>query len=273
MTPAPLASAFDVLSYGGKATQLGAAIRAGLPVPNGFGLGAALVDAIVQGEASARAELGKICAQMPGSLAVRSSAIGEDSADASFAGQHATYLNVCGTDAVITAVEAVWQSARTDSAMAYRTRVGADADVRVGVVIQTLVEADVAGVLFTRNPVTGDDELVVEAAWGLGEAIVQGLVVPDRYRLARGGGILENTIGFKEIAVRRAPDGATREEAVALELVEQSCLDASNLTALCDLVVDCDRVFGPGPHDIEWAIEGQTLYLLQLRPVTNLSSN
>lgn len=268
MNPVPLAAAFDEKVHGGKATQLGAAIRAGLCVPEGFALDTVFVDAIASGYSGALAELGRICAQVPGQLAVRSSAIGEDSAGASFAGQHATILNVAGPEAVMDAVMAVWLSARTESAMAYRQRVGADMDVRMGVVIQRLVAADVAGVLFTCNPMTGNDELVVEAAWGLGEAVVQGLVIPDSFRMDRAGRVLESRAGFKDIMVKRMPEGRTCTEAVAAHLVEFPCLDAEKLAVLKELVVRCDSVFGTGPHDIEWALEGETLYLLQLRPVT-----
>tara|TARA_R110002096_G_scaffold22830_30_gene73240 strand:- start:18 stop:839 length:822 start_codon:yes stop_codon:yes gene_type:complete len=268
MTPVPLSQARDEQVYGGKATQLGAAIRAGLPVPEGFALGTAFVDAIASGASGALSELERICARMPGHVAVRSSAIGEDSAGASFAGQHATVLNVAGTEAVLAAVLVVWQSARTDSAKAYRERVGADMAVNMGVVIQRLVGADVAGVLFTCNPVTGQNELVVEAAWGLGEAVVQGLVIPDSYRMDRAGLLLDSRAGFKDVRVQRLPEGRTCTKAVAAHLVECPCLDAQKLAALRDLVARCDDVFGAGPHDIEWAFEGETLFLLQLRPVT-----
>ena len=122
--------------------------------------------------------------------------------------------------------------------------------------------------MFTCNPVTGKDELVVEASWGLDEAIVQGLVIPDRYRISRTGAVLESVAGGKNTAVRRDREGTTRQEPVAPELVDQLCLYGPQLTALRDLVDRCDDVFGAGPHDIEWAFEGQTLYLLQLRPVT-----
>ncbi|MDI3338824.1 PEP/pyruvate-binding domain-containing protein [Defluviimonas aestuarii] len=269
MIAVPLSAAADAQLFGGKAAQLGAAIRAGLPVPGGFGLHYDLVESIVRKEDGACAEVDRICNALPNALAVRSSAIGEDSAAASFAGQHATLLNVKGYDATIAAVEAVWQSARTESAMAYRARVGADMAVRVGVVIQQLVDADVAGVLFTRNPVTGADELVIEAAWGLGEAIVQGLVIPDRFRIGRAGDVLERVAGYKDLAVRRDPNGATRQERVGPDLAERPCLTTADLDALAALTVKCDEIFGPGPHDIEWALAGQTLYLLQLRPITN----
>jgi len=268
MNAVPLVDARDARAFGGKAVQLGAAIRAELPVPDGFGLAADLVDALARGEQTARAQLAAVCARLSGPLAVRSSAVGEDSAVASFAGQHATVLNVCGVQAVTEAVEAVWRSAWSESALAYRRRVGANEAVRIGAVVQTLVAADVAGVLFTHNPVTGADELVVEASWGLGEAIVQGLVIPDRYRIGRGGDVLDRTAGSKEVAVRLRADGDTRHESVEPELVEELCLADAELRGLHELAARCDDVFGSGPHDIEWAFEAGALYLLQRRPVT-----
>jgi len=269
MTAVPLAEARDERALGGKAVQLGAAIRAGLPVPDGFALAADLVEAVASGEEAALVKLRAVCARLDGPLAVRSSAVGEDSATASFAGQHATLLNVFGVEAVIEAVQAVWQSARSESALAYRRRVGADAPVQIGTVIQELVAADVAGVLFTRNPVTGADELVIEASWGLGEAIVQGLVIPDLYRVARDGDVLQGTAGSKQEAVRLLRDGDTTREPVQPELVEKLCLGRAELRALFELAIRCEEIFGPGPHDIEWAFEGAALYLLQRRPVTS----
>ena len=268
MTSVALAEARDERAFGGKAVQLGAGLRAGLPVPAGFALGADLVEAIARGEQAARWELAAVYARLRGPVAVRSSAVGEDSAAMSFAGQHATVLNACGLEAVTEAVEAVWRSAWSESALNYRRRVRADETVRIGVVVQQFIAADVAGVLFTRNPVTGADELVVEASWGLGEAIVQGLVIPDRYRIARGGKVLEQIAGLKKLAVRQHADGDTRHEPVAAELVEELCLAAAELRALGELAALCDEAFGPGPHDIEWAFEVGILYLLQRRPVT-----
>jgi pyruvate,water dikinase len=258
--------------FGGKAVALGAAIRAGLPVPEGFALDASLVDALARGDDEARALLEEPCARLVGPLAVRSSAVGEDSAAASFAGQHASVLGVQDAAAAAEAVRTVWRSAHTESALAYRERVGADGSVRIGAVIQRLVDAETAGVLFSCNPMTGDDELVIEASWGLGEAIVQGLVIPDLFRVGRTGTVLACRPGSKTIAVRRRADGDTGQEPVAPELVEQLCLNAAELHALCDLVARCDRVFSPGPHDIEWAFESGRLALLQRRPITHRRS-
>lgn len=269
MIPIGLADARDEQTYGGKAVQLGAALRAGLPVPDGFALPAELVEAIARGDGAARATLDALGEGLTGPLAVRSSAIGEDSAAASFAGQHATLLNIHGPHALVQAVEAVWRSAWTESALAYRRRVGLEGPVRIGVVVQRLVAADVAGVLFTRNPITGVDELVVEASWGLGEAVVQGLIAPDLYRVARTGQVVERRPGAKKVAVRRLDDGGTRTEPVEPALVRRLCLDAEHLQALAQIADRCDEVFGPGPHDVEWAFESGAPYLLQRRPVTS----
>src|SRR6185369_7934552 len=128
-------------------------------------------------------------------FAVRSSAVDEDGASASFAGQHLTLLNVHSAADVAGAVREVWWSANSDSAITYRQRVGLFRRPSVGVVVQSLLDPDSAGVMFTRNPVTGDDELMIEASWGLGEAVVSGLVIPDNFRVARSGEVLARTPG------------------------------------------------------------------------------
>lgn len=267
MAPVPLHQADDPLAFGGKAAQLGAALRAGLNVPAGFGLHHEFVAAVARGDAAARAALDAACATLRGPFAVRSSAIGEDGASASFAGQHATLLNV---HAVGAAVAEVWQSGAADSAAAYRARVGAEGPVRMGVVVQRLVAADTAGVMFTRNPITRADELIIEAGWGLGEAIVQGIIIPDSFRLRPDGTVIERRPGLKNVAILRRPGGDTHEVAVEPHLVEALCLADSHLAALAALARACDAAFGAVPHDIEWAFEGDALYLLQRRPVTGM---
>jgi pyruvate,water dikinase len=236
-------------------------------VPEGYALDTTVVDALARGDDEALAVVHQLAGALAGPVAVRSSAAGEDSAAASFAGQHATVLNVQGA-AIAAAVRTVWDSARSESALGYRRRVGAEGPVRIGVVVQRLVDADVAGVLFSRNPMTGADELVIEASWGLGEAIVQGLVIPDFFRVDRSGAVVERRAGSKHIAIRRNAGGDTKREPVAPELIERLCLADAELDALCGLVSRCDEVFEAGPHDIEWAFESGTLALLQRRPVT-----
>ena len=175
----PLSAAADESLFGGKAVSLGAAIRAGLPVPPGIVLAWHVVERVA---AADRDHAGAILdsPHLPDSrLAARSSAIGEDSSGASFAGQHTTKLNV-RRHTLPDAVRAVRESAFTPSALAYREKKGIAAPPRIGVVVQELIEPVAAGVLFTRNPITGADERLIEAAWGLGEAVVNGSVVPDR---------------------------------------------------------------------------------------------
>lgn len=261
-----LPDAHDEWAFGGKATQLAAAVAAGLPVPPGIALSARLVEAVAAGVAGAAAEVRHAAGTLAAPLAVRSSAVGEDSAAASFAGQHATRLGV-PAHSVVEAVAAVFASARTDAALAYRRRLGVEGEPQTGAVIQPLLPADVAGVLFTQNPVTGSDERVIEASWGLGPAVVNGLVIPDRYRIARGGAVLERVLGHKDFAIRALPNGETAQHRVSPERAAGACLDTSQLTALEQLASACEQLFG-NERDIEFTFASGTLYLLQCRPLT-----
>jgi pyruvate phosphate dikinase-like enzyme/cyclic nucleotide-binding protein len=263
----PLVGADQEELYGAKAVGLGDALRAGLPVPPGVALPGAAVDAIASGEAEATAALRDAVRTLPMPVAVRSSAVGEDSAGASFAGQHITVLNVPSAEAVEGAVREVWWSANSDSAITYRKRLGVFERPRVGVVVQSLLQPETAGVMFTRNPITGADERMIEASWGLGEAVVSGRVIPDSFRVARGGDVLERRAGLKRFAIRGVSGGGTVDEDVAPDLVESLCLSDEHLRALSVLADDCERVYGEG-RDIEWAFADGQLYLLQCRAVT-----
>jgi hypothetical protein len=139
------------------------------------------------------------------------------------------------------------------------------------VVVQSLLDPDVAGVMFTQNPVTGAAERVIEAAWGLGEAVVAGLVIPDTYRIASDGTVLERTPGLKRIAIRSRADGGTYEEDVPADRTEALTLDDAQLAQLNQLAHHCETVYG-NARDIEWAIADGTLYLLQCRAVTTSTS-
>ena len=171
------------------------------------------------------------------------------------------------TEGLTAALREVWWSANSDSAITYRQRVGLFHRPSVGVVVQSLLDPESAGVMFTQNPVTGEDERLIEASWGLGEAVVAGLVIPDHYRVARSGEVLERAPGLKKIAIRALPQGGTVEEDVPAELRESLCLDDDRLEELNRLAGRCEQVYGPG-RDIEWAFAGGTLYLLQCRAVT-----
>jgi pyruvate,water dikinase len=165
------------------------------------------------------------------------------------------------------ALREIWWSANSDSAISYRQQVGLFTRPSVGVVVQTLLDPDVAGVMFTQNPITGADERVIEASWGLGEAVVAGLVIPDSYRIDHSGQVLEAKPGRKSIAIRSVATGGTVEEKIPSDRAEQLCLDEDQLGKLSQLADRCDKAYGPA-RDVEWAFAGGTLYLLQCRAVT-----
>lgn len=265
-----LVEARDAASFGSKAVGLGDALRSGLPVPSGVALSGAVVEAVATGDRAVIDEVADVAGMLDAPLAVRSSAADEDGAEASFAGQHLTLLNVASVDDLVPALCQIWWSANSDSAISYRKRVGLFTRPSIGVVVQSLLDPAVAGVMFTCNPLTGADERVVEASWGLGEAVVAGLVIPDHFRVDRGGKVLERVPGRKQVAIRPLPHGGTAEEPVSGELVSRLCLDDDQLLALQALATRCEEVYGPG-RDIEFAFagkEGTELYLLQCRAVT-----
>jgi hypothetical protein len=263
----PFTKARETSLFGSKAVGLGGAARQGLPVPPGVALSGDLVEAVASGDDKAIEKVAKAIAALPPPFAVRSSAVDEDGAAASFAGQHLTLLNVHSAADVPAAVREVWWSANSDSAITYRQKVGLFTRPSVGVVVQTLLDPAVAGVMFTEHPVTGADERLIEASWGLGEAVVAGLVVPDHFRLDRSGQVLERKAGRKRIAIRSLPNGGTFEQQVSPADVSRLCLDDSQLAALCELALACEKVYGPR-RDIEWAFQDGKLYLLQCRAVT-----
>jgi pyruvate,water dikinase len=266
-----LAAAADESLFGGKAVSLGVALRAGLPVPPGAALAWDVVARVAEGHADVVGALVESPHVPDSRLAARSSAIGEDSGGASFAGQHTTKLNV-RRHTLVDAVRVVWESAYTPSALAYRDRKGLAASPRIGVVVQVLIEPIAAGVLFTRNPVTGADERLLEASWGLGEAVVNGSVVPDRYRCSPAGIVLEFTPGQKDIKVwyGEGQDAGTMEVPVDEHLHAAPCLTDDHVANLNDLADRCRLVYGPD-LDIEWAVGPDSrVHLLQCRPITTL---
>ncbi len=265
----PLSEAEDEKRFGGKSVSLGSAIRSGLPVPPGFALSVDLVDSVAAQDEVSIGMLEETYVGIGGALAVRSSAVGEDAKDASFAGQHVTILNVRTPDALSQAVREVHNSAHSASALAYRKRMGIEDPPRIGVTLQQMVEPESAGVLFTRNPATGAQERVIEAAWGLGEAVVSGLVVPDSYRVASDGEILEISIGEKDMCLRSTPEGGTEEVPVEDARVRARVLDDSRLGDLHRLTLGCEEFYGSG-LDIEWAFSEGSLFLLQCRSITRI---
>ena len=264
----------DAESVGGKGFSLSQTGQAGLPVPAGFCVTAdayrthggpqkRINDSLCETIFAAYRKLGG------GVVAVRSSATAEDGAEASFAGQQETILGVDGEPALRAAVEKCWASLHTDRAKAYRVRQGVDeSTLAMAVVVQKLVEAEVAGVMFTLDPwdATGK-HLRIEASWGLGEAVVSGKVTPDRFQVDRDTGeITEQAAGIKHVRIDR--DG---EHAVPIEQQKTLCLDAAQLKALADLGRDVEKFYGE-PRDIEWAIAAGKCWLLQARPITTASA-
>jgi pyruvate, water dikinase len=269
----PLGSSIDTQVYGGKAARLSETLRAGLPVPPGFALHPDCVARAAQGQLlpNERAALEYSLAQVKdGAVAVRSSAIGEDGTSASFAGQHASFLNVRGLDEVLSAIASVWASGQTEAARRYRARMSIAGEPRVAVIVQALVPAEIAGVLFTVDPISGSGERwFVEASWGLGEAVVGGLVTPDRYVIARTGELLERQLGRKDVVMVADEHRGTRESAIDdLARIQGACLGEKELVRLAALGAACEGLFG-AHQDIEWALSSGTLYLLQCRPVTS----
>ncbi len=256
-----------VLLVGGKGLSLARTAAAGLPVPPGF---VVTTDAYRANRAGHSEALKKqveaaYVALGGGPVAVRSSATAEDGADTSFAGQQETILGVEGIEPLLIAIQRCWQSLYTERAVAYRKAQGIAEDcAAMAVVVQTLIPADVAGVLFTRDPAdpTGT-RMSVEASWGLGEAVVSGRVTPDRFTVDREtGNAIDRKPGAK--TVRITPRG---EEPVPTELQAALCLTDAQLAALAELGRHVEAVYGD-PRDIEWAFANGELYLLQARPIT-----
>jgi pyruvate,water dikinase len=204
------------------------------------------------------------------SVAIRSSATAEDLPEASFAGQQETFLHVAGSEGTVDRVQACWASLYTPRAIYYRVKNDFPHDqVRMGVVVQRMVEADRAGVLFTRHPTTGDDRIIVEAAWGLGEGVVSGRVSPDNYVLTREGNPAEVTVATKDTEIVRDGEQGTIERDVPADRREARVLDDDQLERLAGLARTLDDHYGE-PQDVEWAFEDGELFVLQTRPVTTI---
>ena len=275
MPDAPLVLPFrdprcrQVALAGGKGASLAAMTAEGLPVPPGFVIASTAFEAAVDTNAlrklmratdvdAARAmvstaepprePIGRHYAELTGLVAVRSSACAEDSEAASYAGQQETYLNTDGLAEVLANVVRCWLSFFTERAVFYRREKGSLDDVAMAVVVQQMVDSDKSGVLFTVDPVHGRrDRMVVEAARGLGEAVVSGEVTPDNYTLGRDGVVKKSRVVGAERVLSDA--------------------DCAALAGLGRRLADLHG----GPQDIEWAFDADgRLFLLQSRPVTTI---
>jgi rifampicin phosphotransferase len=293
---------------GGKALNLGIMRSGGLPVPGGFcvttdayrlvvadrldDLMGKLADATDSDAVAAAAEEARrrvLAIEAPDELrseiadhywalgddepvAVRSSATAEDLAYASFAGQQDTYLNVIGSVALLDAVRRCWASLWTDRAVSYRNANGIDhRSVTLAVVVQHMIEAAAAGVMFTANPVTGSrNETVIDASPGLGEAVVSGAVNPDHFVVSSvDHSMVMSRLGDKRIMITSVPGGGTVHHELA-DRSSEACLDDRQLRQLVDLGQRVQQLYG-APQDTEWALDSAgKLWLTQARPITTL---
>jgi rifampicin phosphotransferase len=202
--------------------------------------------------------------------AVRSSATAEDLPTASFAGQQDTYLNVVGPAAIRQHISRCWASLFTERAVTYRLRGGFDhRKVQMAVVVQQMVFPQVAGILFTADPVTSNRKVVsIEASFGLGEALVAGLVNADVYKV-RDGEIIARAVAAKQLAIHAVPEGGTRRQAVEPENARQPALTDPQIVRLAQLGRRIEAHFGR-PQDIEWCLADDEFAFVQSRPITTL---
>jgi pyruvate,water dikinase len=201
-------------------------------------------------------------------VAVRSSACAEDGDVASFAGQQETFLNVVGSDAVKGKIVECWASFFSERALFYRLNKGSLADLGMAVVVQRQLASDKSGVMFTTDPIRQrNDQMVIEAAYGLGEALVSGLITPDNYVTRRDGRVKRSRVARQDQMIVRSSRGGT----VTVDLDEEAAvarvLDDSEIARLAEIGLRLEAAFG-SPQDIEWAFEGEELFILQSRPIT-----
>jgi pyruvate,water dikinase len=302
----------DLETVGGKAASLGELTAAGLPVPPGFvvtagtyrtfieeaGIDEELFAAVdVDSEdskalAAAHERAHELIMETPlpedvaaeivdayrsiddgeAFVAVRSSATAEDLPDASFAGQQETFLNVQEDD-LLTRVKECWASLFSQRAIYYRNQKGFDHEaVDIAVVVQRMVDAEKSGVMFTSHPSTGEPRIIIEAAWGLGEAVVSGAVSPDNYVVNRATQRTEDvTVADKKLMHVKDPEtGETVEEEVPESMREERVLSDEEIARLVDLGEQVETHYGE-PQDVEWAIVDDEVYMLQSRPITTIS--
>ena len=302
----------DIGLVGGKGASLGEMTAAGLPVPPGFVVTAGTYRAFIEGtgideelfeavdvdsddsEALAAAEATAkeliLETEMPEDVkedilaaydglddgeafvAVRSSATAEDLPSASFAGQQDTYLNITRDD-LIERIKDCWASLFTQRAIYYRNEQGFDHDiVDIAVVVQRMVAAEKSGVMFTSHPSTGEPKIIIEAAWGLGEAVVSGSVSPDNYVIDRETDeVLETTVADKKIMMLKDEEtGETVERPVPEDKRNARVLDEAELERLAELGERAEAHYDE-PQDVEWAIVNNEVYMLQSRPITTIS--
>jgi pyruvate,water dikinase len=300
----------DLESVGGKGASLGELTGADLPVPSGFvvsadtyrsfiertGIDEELFEAVdidpddssALAEAEQTAEDLILETELPDDIAdeiiesyddledgeafvaVRSSATAEDLPDASFAGQQETFLNITRED-LLDRVKHCWASLFTKRAIYYREEQGFDHDrVDIAVVVQRMVDAEKSGVMFTSHPSTGDDQIIIEAAWGLGEAVVSGSVSPDNYVVDPSTAeTTDITVADKKVMHIKSETGDTVEREVPDDKRNARVLTGDEISRLVELGTRVENHYGD-PQDVEWAIVNSEVFMLQSRPITTI---
>ena len=294
---------------GGKGQSLARLAAAGLPVPNGFHIttagyddfiaenqlgdpikvqlatigdpanqatdrAAASIAAMITSQeipAAIAADIVRAYQQLDSPpVAVRSSATAEDLPEASFAGQQESFLNVSGSDQLLEAVRRCWASLWTARAMSYRAQHQIEPDkISLAVVVQELIDAEVSGIAFTADPVTGDDAMIeINAAWGLGEAVVGGQVTPDTITVERASRRIMRTVINTKTVMTQITDSGTTVEPVPRDRQNTATLTESQTLRLVDLAILVEDLF-KNPVDIEWCRTGDQLFVLQARPITS----
>ncbi|MCF0061826.1 phosphoenolpyruvate synthase [Dyadobacter chenwenxiniae] len=208
-------------------------------------------------------------------FAVRSSATAEDLPTASFAGQQDTYLNVTGEEEVLLHISKCWASLFTDRAVTYRIQTAGSAvlfdhrKVRLSIIVQQMVFSEVAGIMFTADPISANRKVIsIDASFGLGEVLVSGLVNADNYKVLNGQ-VFEKKISNKKLSINVVAGGGTREQEIEIERQDKQALTDEQILELADIGRKIEAHFG-SPQDIEWCLAGGTFYVVQSRPITTL---
>ena len=267
---------FDVTLVGGKAANLSRLARLNHRVPDGFCIPVRVMNEVppsdLYDDIAAATQGLMACHRLPKLVtAVRSSAVDEDGAEASFAGQHETFLNVVGPEAIAEAVAQCRESAHSERALAYRQQQGLSAEQpQLAVLVQQLVTADTSAVVFSANPITGSrDEIMINASWGLGESIVGGTVTPDTFIVAKSEQTISNRVVADKQRMTVSVPGGTEEVEVPRFLRAEPSVQDAQVLEMAHLAFTLEQAMG-FPVDIECAYADGKLYLLQCRPITTL---
>jgi len=263
----------DVLEVGGKGASLGEMAKVGIPVPPGFVITTRIYKNFSQEELPADVEheiyqaFDHLKAER---VAVRSSAVVEDSSSASWAGQLESYLNVKRED-LIKSIRDCWNSIHSERALSYAAQNSiSEEDLVIAVVVQKMIEPEASGVMFTVNPVTKNNgEIMIEAGFGLGEYLVQGIITPDNFILDKSTLEIKNKNIQTQEKMLLYQNGKNQEISLSEEEGEKQSISGEQVKELAKLGVKIENHYGR-PQDIEWAIEQGEIYILQSRPITTI---